>query len=79
MKLLVKHEKVIFGLLTNKKMMLPSDAIDHDARRQEQSSATEDAFKPGGILLFGYLRKLKVCLDMKYDCDYDSWLQITTL
>jgi len=43
-------------------MMLPSDAIDHDAMRQEQSSSTENAFKPGGILLFGYLRKLKVWL-----------------
>ena len=60
---LVKHAKVIIILASRAEMMLPSDAIDHDARRQQVdvSTSSESAFRPGGVLLFGYLKKLKVC------------------
>ena len=38
-------------------MMLPHDVTDHAEARRPDST---EPYRPGGILLFGYLRKLKV-------------------
>lgn len=39
------------------RMMLPIDQTDHAEARRPDST---EPYRPGGILLFGYLRKLKV-------------------
>jgi len=43
-------------------MMLPHDVTDHAEAKRPDST---EPYRPGGILLFGYLRKLKVnCLSL---------------
>lgn len=52
----VQHFFGIFGFILLR-MMLPHDVTDHAEAMRPDST---EPYRPGGILLFGYLRKLKV-------------------
>lgn len=80
----LKHVQLFFSFIGFQllRMMLPHDVTDHAEARRPDST---EPYRPGGILLFGYLRKLKVnhlSLPIKphfFLFSFCSWLFINSL